>query len=127
MNETTRERNPSPRLALGVVVGWIALELLLRRGVVSVVASSVGFGFAVDWTILLVGFPAMAAVLSAVALRTGHDTGVWGYQWTLRAVAAGLVGVVIALILLPITSQIDAALFGAGETGAAVCFEPGRR
>lgn len=119
MNEPTRERNPSPRLALGVVVGWIAFELLLRRGVVSVASSFVS-GFAADWTILLVGVPAMTAVLSAVALRMGHDAGVWGYQWTLRATAAGLVGVVIAVVLSVVTVQIDAALFGLAETGAAV-------
>lgn len=72
MNET-RDRTPSPGLALGVVVGWIVLELLLRRGVVSAVPPSFASGFAVDWTILLVGVPAMAIVLSVLALRTDHD------------------------------------------------------
>ncbi|UPM42987.1 CPBP family intramembrane glutamic endopeptidase [Halocatena salina] len=118
MTETTRNTHPLPKLALGVVVGWIALELLLRRGVVSVVVSSVGFGFTADWTILLLGFPAMAAVLSAVTLRAGRDSSRWGYEWSLRAVVAGLLGVVVAIGLMIITSQIDAVLFGLEETTA---------
>lgn len=119
MNETLRDRTPSPGLALGVVAGWIVLELLLRRGVVSVLAPSFASGFAVDWTILLIGVPAMAIVLSVLALRMGQDAGVWGYEWSLRSVAIGLLGVVVAIVLLAVAGPIDAALFGAGETNAA--------
>lgn len=119
MNEITRDRTPAPGLALGIVVGWIALELLLRRGVVSALAPSFASGFAVDWTILLVGFPGMAVVLSVLALRAGHDRGLWGYDWSLRAVAVGLLGIIAAVVLSVVTSQIDAALFGLEETGAA--------
>ncbi|RRJ33570.1 CPBP family intramembrane glutamic endopeptidase [Halocatena pleomorpha] len=120
MTKLTRDADPLPTLAFGVVIAWIALELLLRRGVVSVVASTIGFGFTADWIILLIGFPAMAAVLSAVALRAGHDVRLWEYEWSFRAVVAGLVGVVIALIIMAITSQIDATLFGLGETSVTV-------
>lgn len=122
MNETTRNTKSSSSLGLagGIAVGWIALELLLRRGVVSVLAPTFVSGYTVDWTILLVGFPGMAVMLSLIAVRTGQDSNKWGYEWTVRAIAAGLLGIVIAIVLSSVTAQIDATLFGLGEVSTAV-------
>jgi membrane protease YdiL (CAAX protease family) len=112
---TTLARPPS--LALALVVGWIALEAGLRRGLVSRLDPVVGAA-AADWTILLVGFPAMAAVLAAVALRAGHRPADWGYDLSLRAVGAGLAGVVVTVPATAATGYVDSALFGLDETGA---------
>lgn len=118
MNTATRGNVSRPGLAAGIVVGWIVFELLLRRGVVSVLAPTYG-GFAVDWTILLIGFPGIAVVLSVVALKAGQDPDRWGYEWSKRAGAAGVGGIGIAVVLVAVTAQVDAVLFGLESTGAA--------
>lgn len=128
MNETARNMTPRASLGLagGIVIGWIGLELLLRWGVVSVLAPTFVSGYAVDWTILLVGFPGMAVVLSLIALRVGQDSDVWGYEWSRRAIAVGLLGVIIAIVFQAVTAQIDAALFGletTAETNGNPMFE----
>jgi membrane protease YdiL (CAAX protease family) len=106
-----------PALALALVGGWIALEVGLRRGLVPRLDPVVGAA-AADWTVLLVGFPAMAAVLTTVALRVGHRPADWGYDPSLRAVGVGLAGVVLAVPATAATAYVDSALFGLGETSA---------
>lgn len=106
-------------LALGTALGWTLLELTLRRGAVPLLEPLVGSAFAADWAVLLVGSPAIAALLSWIALRRGQSPGTWEYDVSLRAVAAGVGGVVVGLVATVGAAYVDSVLFGAGETGAA--------
>lgn len=95
-------------LALGIAAGWIVLEVALRRGVVPELASVVGGPFAADWTVMVVGFPLVAALLGWIAARSGRPPEEWGYDWSLRPVVAGVLGIAVALVVAAVAAQVDA-------------------
>lgn len=107
------------RLPLGIAAGWVVLEVALRRGAVQLLGPVVGNPFAVDWTMLLVGFPLMGALLSWVAIRGGRPPSEWGYDRSLWAVVAGGLGVVVLIPVALVTIQIDAYLFGLQQANSA--------
>lgn len=115
-----RQQSVQPHtFALAVVGGWVVLELLVRWGGVLSLQSIVGSTAATDWILLLVGFPLMALLLSVAALRYGQSPADWGYEWSARAVGAGVVAIAVAVLLTTVTGEIDAFLFGLEDAGAA--------
>lgn len=106
-------------LALGIAAAWIVLEVALRRGAVPHLASLVGTPFGADWAMLAVGFPAVAGLLSWIAVRRGSDPAEWGYEWSARSVVAGVVGIGAVIAVTAVTGRIDSALFGLEGVEAA--------
>lgn len=106
------------RLAIGIVVAWLLLELLLRWGVVGIVYEVTGALVAADWTMLLIGFPVMAGILTIMALRAGQTTDTWDYRWTPQALAIGVVGALLTFAAMTATAELDAWLFGLDELQA---------
>jgi membrane protease YdiL (CAAX protease family) len=101
----------SVRFVGGIVVGWVLLEAIVRT--VAVVA-----GVAVlDAPLLgyvagLALFPAIAAVLTLVAVRAGSKPADWGWRMSGTVLAVGLTAGLLRLALVATTAPVDAALFG---------------
>ncbi|QLG48149.1 CPBP family intramembrane glutamic endopeptidase [Natrinema halophilum] len=113
-------RSKPVTVAAVVVAGWIVLEFALRRGLVSV-AVTAGFDpLVVDYLVLAIGLPLIAGVLSWYALEHGQNRETWGWDWAPRNLGLGVFAGIVGIGLLAGASQIDAALFGLDETGAAV-------
>ncbi|MGQ3413264.1 lysostaphin resistance A-like protein [Natrinema sp. LN54] len=106
----------SVTVAAVVVAGWIVLEFALRRGLV-LAGAAVGVDPGlVDALVLAIGFPAIAAVLSRYALERGQDRERWGWDWTPRALGAGVLAAVVGFVLVAGAAQVDSALFGLDES-----------
>jgi len=105
---------------LGVAVGWLFTELLLRWGVGFALLSAGLSPVAADWTLLLVGVPLVAGFLSWIALRRGMTPGEWGHDASRSALAAGAAGAPVLLGAIAVTGRVDAALFGLDELEAGV-------
>lgn len=109
-----------PRLAVGIATGWLLLELLFRWGIGVGLYQLLGSLVAADWLVLLVGVPIIAIGLTAVAVRAGQSPDTWEYRWTRRAVAVGVLGLLVAAPVLYLTAEIDAMLFGLADLEAEV-------
>ncbi|WP_226006834.1 CPBP family intramembrane glutamic endopeptidase [Natrinema salinisoli] len=116
-------RSKSVEIAGVVVAGWIVLEFLLRRGLVSAAAAVGVEPLLADYLVLAIGFPLIAAVLSRYALGHGQTRNSWGWEWGLRSLGMGVLAAVVGFGLLAGAAQIDAALFGLEETSGAFAEE----
>lgn len=114
-------RRPSAgvRVAIVAVVAWVVLEAVVRTGGALTADAVVGDPVVGDWAALLIGFPAIAALLSRYALRSGQRREDWDYDWTARPVAIGAVAGVASIAVIAALGRVDAALFGAGRDPAA--------
>lgn len=113
--------NPAPvKTAAIVVAGWIALEFALRRGGVRAAAAAGVDPRLADAIVLAVGLPLIAAALTRYALARGQARETWGWDWTLRNLGSGVLAALVGFGLLAGAAQVDAALFGLDESGAAV-------
>lgn len=106
-------------LGLAVAAGWVVLEAVLRRGLVPPLASALGDPFAADWAVMVGGFPLVAGLLLWIAARRGRSPGELGYDWSLRSIVAGVVGIVAALVVVAAAAQVDALLFSLDRFGAS--------
>jgi membrane protease YdiL (CAAX protease family) len=112
-------RSKPIEIAAVVVTGWIVLEFVLRRGLVSAAAAVGVEPLLADYLILAIGFPLIAAVLTLYALRQGQSSESWDRDVTARRLGAGVLAGVVGFGLLVATARIDAALFGLGEAAGA--------
>lgn len=98
MGETARSPTGAGRalaaIGAGGVVAWLAGELLLRRGVVPVLAPVLGSGLGADMLLVGVGFPLLAVAIAAVGRRAGVSPADWEYDRSVRALIAGVAGAV---------------------------------
>jgi membrane protease YdiL (CAAX protease family) len=63
-----------------------------------------------------VGFPVLALAIAAWGRRAGVSPADWQYDWSLRPVLAGVVGVVIYFVVFVGVTVVYSALFGTPTT-----------
>lgn len=112
---------PNPgRLAAIAVVGWVVLEVAIRWSAVAATVQLLDEPFVGNALSLLLGLPAMAAVLGWYASRSGLPPGAWDFEWNRRAIVAGLLASVVGFVLVSGAALVDAALFDLAATSDAL-------
>lgn len=106
------ESVPSPgRLATIAVVAWVALEVAVRWSTIVAADRLLGAAFVGNAVGLVLGFPIVAGAIGWYAIRSGSAPSTWGYDWSRRAVLAGVLCGLLGLGLSAAAAQVDALLF----------------
>lgn len=91
---------------------WLVLEFALRRGLGPRLAEPLGTGLGADAAVMLVGLPLIAAAIARWGIRGGVGPADWDYDFSLRAVAAGVVGCLGVLALNGAIAFVYTTVFG---------------
>lgn len=98
--DQTISRNPFSRVtslgtfAAAAIIGWILVEVSLRRGLVPILAEPFGSARGADLIVSVIGFALVTGLIAWWGQQLGIDSSEWDYTVSLRSIAAGLTGVV---------------------------------
>lgn len=111
---TARGRDAIGPATVGLVGigGWIAGELLLRRGGVPLLAEPLGTAGGADMLLVGLGFPLLAAGIALVGFRGGIARTDWGYDWSHRALLAGVGGILVYYVAIIASALVYVAVVG---------------
>ncbi|WP_459193792.1 CPBP family intramembrane glutamic endopeptidase [Halosimplex sp. J119] len=113
-------------LGVGAMVLWVVVEAILRWELVAVLTDVVESGRGADMLLVGVGFPLLAVAIAWLGRRRGIDLEDWDYDLSLRAVGAGIGGVIAYFVALVAAVLAITAIFGQPDTTAPTAVvEPG--
>lgn len=124
-----RQPRPLPqagRVAPAAAAVWVLMEIALRSQITLALGRLTGSLQAADLLAMLLGFPLIAVTVARAASRRDLGRERWALRWNRAAVLSGLAAGLAVLLLLPLTSGLDARLLGqaAAELGEHVAAAP---
>ena len=88
------------RFAAAAVLGWIVVEVAVRRGVVWLLADVVGNARGADVILLAIGFPLLAYGIARWGIQRGITRSDWDYDVSIRPIGVGFASVVVYYVAI---------------------------